>query len=46
MVAAGLTPVLPSMSCGFFVSQWDTRARVSVPYRMIQLAVNPFKPWS
>jgi hypothetical protein len=29
-----------------FVSQWDTRARVSAPYRVIQFAVNPFKPWS
>ncbi|PRI15442.1 DUF4185 domain-containing protein [Mycobacterium shigaense] len=27
-----------------FVSQWDTRARVSAPYRVIQFAVNPFKP--
>ena len=26
-----------------FVSQWDTRARVSAPYRVIQFAVNPFK---
>jgi hypothetical protein len=29
-----------------FVSQWDTRARVRAPYRVIQFAVNPFKPWS
>lgn len=27
-----------------FVSQWDTRARMSGPYRVIQFAVNPFKP--
>jgi Domain of unknown function (DUF4185) len=27
-----------------FVSQWDTRARVSAPYRVLQFAVNPFKP--
>lgn len=27
-----------------FVSQWDTRAGVSAPYRVIQFAVNPFKP--
>jgi Domain of unknown function (DUF4185) len=27
-----------------FVSQWDTRARVSAPYRVIQFAVNPLKP--
>ncbi|WP_416362235.1 DUF4185 domain-containing protein [Mycobacterium sp.] len=27
-----------------FVSQWDTRARFSAPYRVIQYAVNPFKP--
>lgn len=29
-----------------FVSQWDTRARQNGPYRVIQFAVNPFKPWS
>jgi Domain of unknown function (DUF4185) len=29
-----------------FVSQWDTRARVTAPYRVIQFAVNPFKPSS
>ncbi|WP_193386776.1 DUF4185 domain-containing protein [Mycobacterium lepromatosis] len=27
-----------------FVSQWDTRARMSALYRVIQFAVNPFKP--
>lgn len=27
-----------------FVSQWDTRARETAPYRVIQYAVNPFKP--
>jgi hypothetical protein len=27
-----------------FVSQWDTRARVTAPYRVIQFAVNPVKP--
>ncbi|WP_420715936.1 DUF4185 domain-containing protein [Mycobacterium sp. 663a-19] len=27
-----------------FVSQWDTRGRVAAPYRVIQFAVNPFKP--
>jgi hypothetical protein len=27
-----------------FVSQWDTDARVRAPYRVIQFAVNPFKP--
>ncbi|MDP7738230.1 DUF4185 domain-containing protein [Mycobacterium paragordonae] len=27
-----------------FVSQWDTRARQDAPYRVIQYAVNPFKP--
>jgi hypothetical protein len=27
-----------------FVSQWDTRPRVNAPYRVIQFAVNPFKP--
>ena len=26
-----------------FVSQWDTRDRVSAPYRVLQFAVNPFK---
>ncbi|WP_420891248.1 DUF4185 domain-containing protein [Mycobacterium riyadhense] len=29
-----------------FVSQWDTRARQTGPYRVIQFAVNPFKPTS
>jgi hypothetical protein len=29
-----------------FVSQWNTRARASAPYRVIQFAVNPFKPAS
>nr|WP_156745922.1 DUF4185 domain-containing protein [Mycobacterium sp. 1423905.2] len=27
-----------------FVSQWDTRPRETGPYRVIQFAVNPFKP--
>ncbi len=27
-----------------FVSQWDTRARVAAPYRVIQFAVNPLRP--
>jgi hypothetical protein len=27
-----------------FVSQWDTQARQDGPYRVIQYAVNPFKP--
>jgi hypothetical protein len=27
-----------------FISQWDTDARVRAPYRVIQFAVNPFKP--
>ncbi len=27
-----------------FVSQWDTRTRATAPYRVIQFAVNPFKP--
>ncbi|MGB9306795.1 MAG: DUF4185 domain-containing protein [Mycobacterium sp.] len=27
-----------------FVSQWDTRPRVNAPYRVIQYAVDPFKP--
>ncbi|WP_442932105.1 DUF4185 domain-containing protein [Mycobacterium sp. 050134] len=27
-----------------FVSQWDTRARVAAPYRVIQFAVRPFEP--
>jgi hypothetical protein len=26
-----------------FVSQWDTRARVAAPYRVLQFAVNPFR---
>ena len=29
-----------------FVSQWDTRPRVRAPYRVIQFAVNPYKPSS
>jgi Domain of unknown function (DUF4185) len=30
-----------------FVSQWhNTDARARAPYRVIQFAVNPFKPWS
>jgi hypothetical protein len=28
-----------------FVSQWNTMARGGTPYRVIQYAVNPFKPW-
>ncbi|KAA1246260.1 DUF4185 domain-containing protein [Mycobacterium simiae] len=27
-----------------FVSQWDTRVRQTAPYRVIQFAVNPYKP--
>jgi hypothetical protein len=27
-----------------FVSQWNTTARGGTPYRVIQFAVNPFKP--
>jgi Domain of unknown function (DUF4185) len=29
-----------------FVSQWNTASRDRAPYRVIQFAVNPFKPWS
>ena len=29
-----------------FVSQWNTEPRERAPYRVIQFAVNPFKPWS
>jgi hypothetical protein len=29
-----------------FVSQWNTGPRAGTPYRVIQFAVNPFKPWS
>lgn len=29
-----------------FVSQWNTAPRDRSPYRVIQFAVNPFKPWS
>ena len=29
-----------------FVSQWNTQPRDRAPYRVIQFAVNPFKPWS
>ncbi|AEV72686.1 hypothetical protein MycrhN_2088 [Mycolicibacterium rhodesiae NBB3] len=28
-----------------FVSQWNTAPRGGTPYRVIQFAVNPFKPW-
>ncbi|MGE2736550.1 DUF4185 domain-containing protein [Mycolicibacterium vaccae] len=28
-----------------FVSQWNTAPRGGSPYRVIQFAVNPFKPW-
>jgi hypothetical protein len=28
-----------------FVSQWNTTPRGGTPYRVIQFAVNPFKPW-
>ena len=28
-----------------FVSQWNTESRDRAPYRVIQFAVNPFKPW-
>jgi hypothetical protein len=28
-----------------FVSQWNTAPRGGTPYRVIQYAVNPFKPW-
>jgi hypothetical protein len=28
-----------------FISQWNTMARGGTPYRVIQYAVNPFKPW-
>ncbi|WP_408066130.1 DUF4185 domain-containing protein [[Mycobacterium] zoologicum] len=29
-----------------FVSQWNTQPRDRAPYRVIQFAVNPYKPWS
>jgi hypothetical protein len=29
-----------------FISQWNTAPRDRAPYRVIQFAVNPFKPWS
>ena len=28
-----------------FISQWNTLPRAQAPYRVIQFAVNPFKPW-
>lgn len=28
-----------------FISQWNTLPRGGAPYRVIQFAVNPFKPW-
>ncbi len=27
-----------------FISQWNTAPRAQTPYRVIQFAVNPFKP--
>ena len=29
-----------------FISQWNTLPRAQSPYRVIQFAVNPLKPWS
>ena len=29
-----------------FVSQWNTAPRDRAPYRVLQFAVNPYKPWS
>ena len=29
-----------------FISQWNTAPRDRAPYRVLQFAVNPFKPWS
>ena len=29
-----------------FISQWNTLPRAQAPYRVIQFAVNPLKPWS
>jgi len=29
-----------------FISQWNTMPRGGTPYRVIQFAVNPLKPWS
>jgi hypothetical protein len=29
-----------------FISQWNTGPRANAPYRVIQFAVNPLKPWS
>jgi D-arabinan endo alpha-(1,5)-arabinofuranosidase len=29
-----------------FISQWNTASRDRAPYRVIQFAVNPFKPWA
>ena len=28
-----------------FISQWNTAPRAQAPYRVIQFAVNPLKPW-
>ena len=29
-----------------FISQWNTEPRAQAPYRVIQFALNPLKPWS
>jgi hypothetical protein len=29
-----------------FISQWNTAPRDRAPYRVLQFAVNPYKPWS
>ncbi len=41
-----ISPVSTLEEVRVFVSQWNTASRDRAPYRVIQFAVNPFKPWS
>ncbi len=41
-----ISPISTLDQVRVFVSQWNTASRDAAPYRVIQFAVNPFKPWS
>jgi hypothetical protein len=41
-----ISPVSTIDAVRVFVSQWNTLSRDRGPYRVIQFAVNPYKPWS
>lgn len=41
-----LSPASSLEDVRVFVSQWNTESRDRSPYRVIQFAVHPFKPWS